>query len=70
MNEILVPMLLDAGAYLTPGSSVSRNDYKYETVRRLGREIPVKGIKTPDDLKSGAVKLTTEFSSIQTNKKN
>ena len=53
MNEILVPMLLDAGAYLTPEEvQYPEMDYKYERSykKELGREIPVKGIKTPEDL--------------------
>ena len=47
MNEILVPMLLDAGAYLTP------EEVQYPEMitnmrvvtERLGREIPVKVLK-------------------------
>ena len=63
-------MLLDAGAYLTPEEfSPEMVSYTREVSERI-EEIPVKDIKTPEDLKSSAVKLATEeFSSAKTHKR-
>ena len=72
MNEILVPMLLDEGAYLTPEEVryPEMVTYVREVSERIGREIPIEGIKTPEDLKSNAVKLATEeFSSSRTHRR-
>ena len=69
INEVLIPMLLDADAYLTVEEARFPDTMKaiLEVTQRIGREIPVKGIENKEDLKVSAVKLATEeFSSRKT----
>tara|TARA_Y100000389_G_scaffold138376_1_gene136101 strand:- start:901 stop:4956 length:4056 start_codon:yes stop_codon:yes gene_type:complete len=72
MNEVLVPMLLNAGAYLT----IDRVNYP-EIIKnikklseRIKKEIPIKGIKTIDDIRESSIELSTkEFVSNKKHKR-
>jgi len=72
MNEVLVPMLLKAGAYLT----IDRVNYPEiiknikELSERIRLEIPIQGIETLNDLSESSIKLSTkEFVSKKKHKR-